>query len=270
MTRGERKAVRVKPGYGFAHPDCRLDPPGGAPPGEALVFELTLLDWVPADKVWGWVGGWRGGWGRVGVWVGGCDATTTARPCPFPPSRPLPPAHAPPPSPLSPKVRSTGENDELLKISLVESEHWEMARAPNEVTFTLRARAPGPAGDTGGGGGSRGAYFTPPGPLTVSLGSDALPQGLEAALGVMSQGETAAVIVPARLMAAAAAGGSLAGMPPPPAGLEQVELRIELQQLVQVRRSSATARHTCLRPPRQQANTPHCACGDASPCQAIR
>jgi len=101
-----------------------------------------------------------------------------------------------------------------------------MARPPNEVTFTFRASPTPTSGDLG----TQAPYFAPPAPLSVALGGGALPAGLEAALGSMSQGERAVLIVPAAQM-----GGGDRLVPAPPAGLEQVELEIELQQLVQVR-----------------------------------
>ncbi len=122
-------------------------------------------------------------------------------------------------------VRATGEDELILKIVKVESERWEMARPPNEVTFTLRAAAPAPGGEPGAGP----AYFEPPAPLSAPLGAGRLPAGLEAALATMSAGERAVLVVPAATMA-----GGEGGVPAPPAGAEQVELDIELQQLVQV------------------------------------
>jgi hypothetical protein len=150
-------------------------------------------------------------------------------------------------------VRPTGDGEELLKVVKTESEHWEMARPPNEVTFTLRASAPPPDGRLGGGA----PFFAPPAPLSAQLGAGALPAGVEAALATMAQGERAAVIVPAALMecaaprdastaAAAGAGGAPPlAVPPPPAGAAQVELDIELQQLVQVRPGARRARRCC-------------------------
>ncbi|GBF92152.1 peptidyl-prolyl cis-trans isomerase [Raphidocelis subcapitata] len=138
------------------------------------------------------------------------------------------------------RARATGDGEDLLKVVLTESTHWEMARAPNEVAFSLRASALAPAGGLGGGA----AYFEPGSPLSLQLGACALPAGVEQALATMSQGERSVVIVPAALMApppaAAAAGGDGGGaaacvVPPPPQGAVQVQLEIELQQLVQVR-----------------------------------
>jgi hypothetical protein len=143
-------------------------------------------------------------------------------------------------------VRATGEGEEILKVVKTESEHWEMARPPNEVTFTLAARALPSSGGPGRGE----AFYAPPEALSAQLGAGALPAAVEAALATMAQGERAIMVVPAALMgapapadpsaAAAAAAGSGGGggalaVPAAPAGAAQVELEIELQQLVQVR-----------------------------------
>ncbi|KAI8469652.1 MAG: hypothetical protein J3K34DRAFT_512676 [Monoraphidium minutum] len=154
------------------------------------------------------------------------------------------------------KVRATGDDDDLFKVVLAESDHFEMARPPNEATFTLKASALAPTGGLGGGE----PYFAPPRPLSLPLGAGALPAGAEAALATMAQGERAVVLVPAALMApetdAAAAAAAGAGaddannraggggggaprraciVPPPPAGAAQVQLELELLELIQVR-----------------------------------
>jgi hypothetical protein len=37
--------LKVKPSYGYEHPDCSMVAPPGVPPGEPLVFELQLVKW---------------------------------------------------------------------------------------------------------------------------------------------------------------------------------------------------------------------------------
>lgn len=37
--------LKVKPSYGYEHPDCNMVAPPGVPPGEPLVFELQLVQW---------------------------------------------------------------------------------------------------------------------------------------------------------------------------------------------------------------------------------
>jgi hypothetical protein len=82
MTRGERKQLRVKPSYGFAHPDCRMAPPKGVDAAQAALFELQLLDWVPGDQVRGRDRMGRGHGQTVGEGGGGgCQGQLHLRGC---------------------------------------------------------------------------------------------------------------------------------------------------------------------------------------------
>ena len=145
-------------------------------------------------------------------------------------------------------ARGAGDGDALLKVTLTESDKWEMARAPNEVAFRIRAAPLSEDGALGGGA----PYFAPRAPLSARLGAGLLSAGVEEALATMAQGERAAFVVPAALLAAAAPSSSGAALaeqqqqqhqqqqqellvPPPPPGLEQVALELELLELVQVR-----------------------------------
>lgn len=54
MRRGGQTACKVKPEYGYRHPDCRLQPPNPAvvaAAGGLLHFELHLLNWYPDREV---------------------------------------------------------------------------------------------------------------------------------------------------------------------------------------------------------------------------
>ncbi|GAX74288.1 hypothetical protein CEUSTIGMA_g1737.t1 [Chlamydomonas eustigma] len=44
-------ALKVKPSYGFQHPDCQMKPPNGVPVDEILCFEIQLVRWYPAAQV---------------------------------------------------------------------------------------------------------------------------------------------------------------------------------------------------------------------------
>ena len=51
-------ALKVKPSYGYRHPDCSMPAPTGVPSDETLCFELQPVHWYPAEQVcWGEVGG---------------------------------------------------------------------------------------------------------------------------------------------------------------------------------------------------------------------
>ena len=44
-------AVKVKPSYGYQHPECGMRPPEGVPADETLCFEIQLVQWYPAEQV---------------------------------------------------------------------------------------------------------------------------------------------------------------------------------------------------------------------------
>ena len=72
-------ALKVKPSYGYRHPDCSMPAPVGVPSDETLCFELQPVHWYPAEQVcvggegvtcypaelvWGEAGAEAWGWGR--------------------------------------------------------------------------------------------------------------------------------------------------------------------------------------------------------------
>lgn len=119
-----------------------------------------------------------------------------------------------------------------------------------QVSFSCEARTP--AYDGSQCSGFKFFSITPQQQLTLQLGQAPLPAGLEAAISQMSKGETAVFVVPASQLQAPAASSSAqqgargqqtsssqqqhqALIPQPPAKAVQVELRIQLHDLVQVR-----------------------------------
>ena len=46
-------ALKVKPSYGYKHPDCTMPAPEGVPTDDVLCFELQLAQWYPASQVSG-------------------------------------------------------------------------------------------------------------------------------------------------------------------------------------------------------------------------
>uniref|UniRef100_A0A383VCY1 peptidylprolyl isomerase n=1 Tax=Tetradesmus obliquus TaxID=3088 RepID=A0A383VCY1_TETOB len=148
------------------------------------------------------------------------------------------------------EVRVAGEDSTMFKRVLRESDKWEVARAPNEVSFSCEARTP--AYDGTQCSGFKFFSISPEQQLTVQLGQAPLPAGLEAAISQMSKGEKSVFILPADQLAAPAASSSTqqagqgqqssssqqqqeALIPQPPAKAVQVELSIQLHNLVQVR-----------------------------------
>ncbi|WIA33522.1 hypothetical protein OEZ86_006647 [Tetradesmus obliquus] len=148
------------------------------------------------------------------------------------------------------EVRVAGEDSTMFKRVLRESDKWEVARAPNEVSFSCEARTP--AYDGTQCSGFKFFSISPEQQLTVQLGQAPLPAGLEAAISQMSKGEKSVFIMPADQLAAPAASSSTqqagqgqqssssqqqqeALIPRPPAKAVQVELSIQLHDLVQVR-----------------------------------
>jgi hypothetical protein len=51
MSKGSRKSLKVRPDYGYQHPDCKMQPPPGLPAGQRYVFDLQLVNWYPANVV---------------------------------------------------------------------------------------------------------------------------------------------------------------------------------------------------------------------------
>ncbi|PNW88165.1 hypothetical protein CHLRE_01g017200v5 [Chlamydomonas reinhardtii] len=52
MSKGARSVLQVKPGYGFAHPDCAMQPPvRDLPTDQPLRYDISLLNWYPAEGV---------------------------------------------------------------------------------------------------------------------------------------------------------------------------------------------------------------------------
>jgi hypothetical protein len=51
MSRGGRKSLKVRPDYGYQHPDCKLQAPEGVPAGQQLMFDLQLVNWYAGDTV---------------------------------------------------------------------------------------------------------------------------------------------------------------------------------------------------------------------------
>jgi hypothetical protein len=43
-------ALKVKPSYGYLHPDCGMPAHEGVPTDETLCFELQLVHWYPAGQ----------------------------------------------------------------------------------------------------------------------------------------------------------------------------------------------------------------------------
>jgi hypothetical protein len=162
-------------------------------------------------------------------------------------------APGPPPRQQQRQQQGQDELDDLFKRTLRDSDSWESARAPNEATFALALRPLAPDGAPM----AAPPYFEAPAdaPLSVPLGRGLLPRGVELALEHTTRGETALFLVPARLMAppppagASADAASVVSIPPPPAGAYQVEARVELLRLVQVRDltgdGGATKRRLC-------------------------
>lgn len=44
-------ALKVKPSYGYRHPECTMPAPEGVPADETLCFEIQLVQWYPAEQV---------------------------------------------------------------------------------------------------------------------------------------------------------------------------------------------------------------------------
>ena len=44
-------ALKVKPSYGYRHPECSMLPPEGVPADDTLCFEIQLVQWYPAEQV---------------------------------------------------------------------------------------------------------------------------------------------------------------------------------------------------------------------------
>lgn len=53
MTAGERRKLKVKPEYGYMHPDCQMQPPPGVSKRQATEFDIELLSFKLAGKVRG-------------------------------------------------------------------------------------------------------------------------------------------------------------------------------------------------------------------------
>ncbi|KAG2493708.1 hypothetical protein HYH03_008222 [Edaphochlamys debaryana] len=52
MSKGQRSVLQVKPGFGFAHPDCAMQPPvRDLKVDSPLRYDVTLVNWYPADTV---------------------------------------------------------------------------------------------------------------------------------------------------------------------------------------------------------------------------
>jgi len=121
-----------------------------------------------------------------------------------------------------------GAGGDVIRVTLTEGDTWETPRPPFEVRAAVTARVPSSSGVPGKGA----PYWsTPPGaPLTATMGTGALPPGLEDALACVTRGETAVVSVPA-----ARCGGGGLGLPPPPPGSQRVEWEVRLEGMVQVR-----------------------------------
>ncbi len=51
MNKGQRKALRIQPGYGYQHPDCDFEAPKGVPAKQPLNFDLQLVRWYPGKDV---------------------------------------------------------------------------------------------------------------------------------------------------------------------------------------------------------------------------
>ncbi len=128
----------------------------------------------------------------------------------------------------SAQVGIGGADGDVIRVTLIEGDTWETPRPPFEVAATITARVPASSGVPGKGE----AYWaTPPGaPLVATMGSGALPTGLEDALATVTRGETAVVSVPA-----GRCGGGGLGLPCPPTGAARVEFEACLVRMVQVR-----------------------------------
>ena len=129
-------------------------------------------------------------------------------------------------------ARSVDASPGVFARTLREGEGWETPRPPFEVRLHVEAR--GLASDAEQQGGP--LYFSSRvdagdgAPLTVDLGSGALPPGLEAAVCTMQRGQQAVVWCPA-----AAARGGAAVPSPPPAQSSYVEFVVSLVDFLQVR-----------------------------------
>lgn len=51
MHKGQVCMLKIKPSYGYRHPDCSMEPPSSVPADEPLSFEMQLLEWYPAARV---------------------------------------------------------------------------------------------------------------------------------------------------------------------------------------------------------------------------
>jgi FK506-binding protein 4/5 len=131
-------------------------------------------------------------------------------------------------------VRAVDAAPGVIRRTLAPGQGWETPRAPFEVTLHVEARALASDGADAGGPAFFSTAAAPGGgggePLVVSLGSGALPPGLDAAVCGMLRGETATVWCPA-----GAVRGGAAVPPPPDAALRFVQYQVRLLDFLQVR-----------------------------------
>mmetsp|Transcript_1261 Transcript_1261/g.3505 ORF Transcript_1261/g.3505 Transcript_1261/m.3505 type:complete len:651 (-) Transcript_1261:236-2188(-) len=216
MRKGGTCALRVRPSYGWHHPDCKLAAPPGVDTRTTLAFTLTLLGWTPADQVR--PVGLNHSLAKVLLSEGG--SWESARP-PF---------------------------EVTLHITLRALAYDGIPQTGKVLysTTTGSTAATSGSSSTGAAGGGK--------PITCVMGQGSLPAGIEEALGHMCRGERSLFIIPAPEMQPAASSSAAEGpsevgqgagssggqahaclLPPPPAKAMQVEAEVELVGLVQVR-----------------------------------
>lgn len=121
-------------------------------------------------------------------------------------------------------VRIVGMREDIYKTIKQRSEFWESPREPYEVEVRCSAQVPSPSGQQG----SNRPYFSEP-RLKFTMGSGAVPSGLEEGLQSMAKGEKAVVSCPVEY----ARGSTL--LPEPPGAVDRIEFELQLLSLVQVR-----------------------------------
>uniref|UniRef100_A0A7S3VGN7 peptidylprolyl isomerase n=1 Tax=Dunaliella tertiolecta TaxID=3047 RepID=A0A7S3VGN7_DUNTE len=202
MSEGQRSMLKVRPSFGYLHPDCQMEPPPSVDATQQLAFDLQLVQHY---------------------------SDTEVRPCGL---------H----SSMFKKVYKEGSSWESVRPPCEITFHATLRALAHDGIqlsgrhlFSTKEQSspsmPTPPNTSMPPG------VTPGQPLSAQLGAGQLPQGIEEALGQMSKQEHAMFILPASAMQLPAESthpcSVLARALPPKA--VQVEVELELVSIVQVR-----------------------------------